>query len=452
MGIKALMFAVFRRGGHYWSLFFGVLLCALVFGCGRQENTQGKTVVRFSFWGDYKDLAMWKTIAANFEKANPDIKMKLEYISGDYGRKLPLVMASGTAADVVEMDDEVYPSYAVRGYLLNLKPYVQRDRAELKIDDFFPTSLESFTYRGFQGGLPWDGGPVLVYYNKDMFDKAHIPYPTNNWTWAQFRAIAKKLTHIDKEGDGANDRFGTNISVDGMLGVEPVVWSFGGRVLNPEHTKFVMNSPKALQAFQFMYDLKWQDHSVAWAGEGESIMTEDQLLRGGVGMVLGGTYMMANLEAFKGKNVMRWGITEVPRGPYGDQYTRVTWDGISINAKTPYKEQSWRFIKFLLNEQSQALVGRMGRSLPVRRADALKYFMQGWKNVNVHEVLKAADHGRMTPITPKYLEISQAMQPFMDKMNLGMIKPKAALDAMAPKVDAVLAKELAKWGRKKKTP
>ena len=46
---------------------------------------------------------------------------------------------------------------------------------------------------------------TVLYFNKDMFDAAGIAYPTDDWTWEEFREAAKKLT-IDKNGDGTPDQ------------------------------------------------------------------------------------------------------------------------------------------------------------------------------------------------------------------------------------------------------
>ena len=37
----------------------------------------------------------------------------------------------------------------------------------------------------------------MINYNRDLFDKAGITYPTTGWTWDEFREVAKKLTIKD---------------------------------------------------------------------------------------------------------------------------------------------------------------------------------------------------------------------------------------------------------------
>ena len=436
-----------------------ILLLALVASgslpCyGQAESARaasgGRSVVRFSFWGNFKDLEFFKTIKANFEAENPDITINLEYITGDYGRKLPLLLVSNTAADIILMDDETYPSYAVRGYLEDLAPYIERDRAEIGLDDFLPTSLESFNYRGFQGGIPWDGLSVLIFYNKDLFDEVGIPYPREDWTWAEFRDIARRLTK-DLDGDGRPDQFGSNLSY-GFLGAEPLIWSFGGEILDKDRTHCALNSPEGLEAIQFLYDMKYKDHSIAWTGEMEGLLTEVQLLTGRVAMTLAGTYLMVTLESTKGG--MRWDVANIPYGPRGERYTRVSWDGISINARTRYKAEAWRFIKFLLNESSQRIIGETGRGMPVRRQYVIKYYVK--QDVPYHKALalEATSYGKCTPMTAKYNELDYAMTEVFDLLNTeysatdktrGRINPEQGLARIEAAVNTVMAKELASW-------
>lgn len=425
--------------------FFLVTVMLLSAGCPRAVPDAGKLPVRFSFWGNFKDFALWQDLITLFEEQHPTIRIKMEYIAARYEDKLPLQLMSGTAADVILMDDEIFPAYAVRGYLEDLRPYMERDAQELDLDRFLPTALESFNYRGFQGGMPWDGNVILIFYNKDMFDQAGIPYPEDGWTWNDFREISKRLTR-DVDGDGRTDQFGNNLSF-AFLPTLPLIWSFGADVLNADRTAFALDSPEGREALQFQYDMKYIDHSIAWTGELEGFMDEVMLLTGRVGMVMAGSYMMLTLGTVK--DGMRWGLAHLPRGPRGDRYTRMTWDGISINrdTSTAKKEASWTFIKFLLSEESQAMIARSGRAMPVRREYVLKYYCRDDTPVREEVALEATEYGRLTPITPKYLELRQIITRGMDILNYNTGTVDDALALMKPEINAALRREIDRWGR-----
>jgi len=403
----------------------------------------GKTVVRFSYWGDFNDNELWRRIIAGFERANPDVEVKREWIVGRYNQKLQLQLISDTAADVIMMDDDWFPGYSSRGYLEDLQPHIERDHDALRMGDLLPTALDSFRFRGLVGGFPWDGNAVLMFYNKDLFDAAGIPYPEADWTWDDFRRIARALTQ-DLDGDGRIDQFGTVLGFS-FLDFEPFIWSYGGSMLDESRTKAALNSDRGIEAAQLIFDMKWEDHSMAWSGEMEGMNKEVQLLTGRVGMVMAGSYFMFALQSLHGD--MRWGVAPMPAGPYGDRYTRVTWDGLSINVNSKCKEAAWRFIKYAVEEEAQALLARSGRGLPVHRSDVHAYYIRADSGVEEERALEAADYGRLTPITAKYQQLKQTAAKHFDKLNTAPDKltPAEALAAIEADINAVLAEELEKW-------
>jgi len=426
--------------------------------------------VRFAYWANYIENAFIVQVCEGFERENPGIKIKREWFVGDYGRKLQLVLITGKAADVLLMDDEIFPTYSVRGYLEDLRPYIMRrsDETERMLADelayietpkdkrdpafqrvCLPTALESFNYKGFQGGVPWDGNINLVFYNKDLFDEAGVPYPSDDWTWEDFRRVAKTLTE-DLDGDGNIDQFGTNVGFS-FLGFEPILWSFGGAVLNEDRDESAIHLPRALEAARFLHNMKFVDRSSPWASELEGFWTEVQILTGRVAMVPAMSYMIPALNRVK--HAMRWGLAHMPIGPHGDRYTRVTWDGISIYAHTTRekKELAWQFIKYFLNEKNQAIIGRQQRGLPVRRAQAREYYLDPDTPAKEEIALEAMEYGRLTPITPRYQELRDVITEEMDDLNNADATgatPEESFEKLGHQVNRVMEKELADWAQR----
>jgi multiple sugar transport system permease protein len=397
----------------------------------------------FSFWGSYLDLEMWRNVIDRFQEEHPEVTIDPEYSPGDYAQKLRLRLISNTASDLILMDDESFPGYSERGYLVDLAALLERDAEDLNLDDFLPTSLESFNFRGVQGGMPWGGFPVLMFYNKDMFDAAGVPYPEDDWTWEDFRVIARKLTR-DTDGNGVPDEFGANVGF-GFLDMEPVIWGFGGDILNEDSTRAVIDSPEALEALQFIYDIKFEDHSTAWMGESEGMAKEVELLTGKVGMVMSGWYLARQLMDIKGG--MRWGIAPMPSGPRGDRYTRVSWDGISINnaISDEKKAMCWEFLKFLLREDTQAFIAELGRSVPVHRTVAEEHFVQPETPVQEELALEGIDYGKLTPVTAKYDQLKNAIQRPFKEVEIGLKTPEEAVKLAEQDANAVLQAELERW-------
>jgi len=416
-----------------------LLLCLTLptgFGCSSgREAPEGKTQVRFCFWGGFLELKLWEELKALYERLYPDTVLELEYSPGEYHRKLRLNLIAGTAADVIMVDDEFYPTYSKSGNLEDLDPYIERDRDELNLDDFLPTSLESFIYEGKHFALPWDGFSVVVFYNCDIFDAAGVPYPEDDWTWDDLRRLAIALTK-DFDNDGRIDQFGFNITFT-WRDAEPIIWSYGGDILTPDKKRFAMNTPETIAALQYLYDLKFKHHTIPQAGELTGMLGEIQILTGRIAMLMAPAFMMTNM---RGVEAMRWDIVHMPSGPTG-KATRLSWDGLAIYPGSQHKEEAWRFIKTVLSDEGQRIVGKLQRNLPVRRSVALDTYIDPETPQKVEKFVEAIEYGRLTPITVKYAEIELAMQLEFDKLSLDRIDPATLVKDLEPRVNRILSEE-----------
>ncbi|MCP4646056.1 MAG: extracellular solute-binding protein [bacterium] len=461
---------------HRTSLAVCLVLTGLFIACtaGGSEpppassDSSGEPLeITFSYWANYKDEELFRFVCAGFEEKYPHIKVKRLWYVGDYGRKLQLDLITNTAADLILMDDETYPMYAIRGYLEDLAPYAARrtdfaegvfheeieklGMADAALDpdsELLPTATQSFNYRGLQGAMPWDGNVVVMYYNKEIFDEAGEPYPEEGWTWDDFRGMAKRMTK-DIDGDGRIDQFGTNFFFS-FLDFEPIIWSFGGQILNDDKTRSAIQEPRGVEAANFLHTIKYEDRSVAWTGEIEELNTEVLLLTGRVALVAAMTYMVPTLNRVD--DAMEWDLAPMPIGPYGDRHTRVTWDGISINARTTQdkKEAAWLFAKHLLSDEVQSFIGTTQRGLPVRRRFAEEDYVDPDTPAKEEVALAATDYGHLTPITPRYLDLRDAMASEFDRLNffeVDDITVEGAFARLGPKINKVLDKEVEDWAR-----
>lgn len=66
-------------------------------------------------------------------------------------------------------------------------------------NSLYPVVLDALEYNGSIYAVPRDITSKVMFLNKKMFDDADVPYPNENWTWNDFREIAKKLTKKDSQ-------------------------------------------------------------------------------------------------------------------------------------------------------------------------------------------------------------------------------------------------------------
>jgi multiple sugar transport system substrate-binding protein len=159
------------------------------------DNDGGITTVRyFTFSAAPDHEADLDRVVTAFEKEHSDIKVQVETAPYDsYFTKLQTAVAGGTSPDTFELNYENFVTYAASGALAKLDGV---DAAP-----YAPSLLEAFQYDDTQYGLPESFSNVVLYYNKDLFEKAGVDEPTADWTWADEQAAAKKLTAKGVYGD-----------------------------------------------------------------------------------------------------------------------------------------------------------------------------------------------------------------------------------------------------------
>jgi carbohydrate-binding protein len=154
-----------------------------------------KVTVRLSGWASSPaETALLESLLYKFSIENPDILVKYEPITGDYKQVLLTSIASGTEPDIFYVDIFWWLELAANDALLPLDNLMAT--SGVSRDDFIPALIDAFTYKGKTYGIPKDFNTLGMFYNKALFDKAGLAYPTDDWTWDDLRAAAEKLTDL----------------------------------------------------------------------------------------------------------------------------------------------------------------------------------------------------------------------------------------------------------------
>lgn len=310
-------------------------------------------VVRLSGWASSpSETALLESLLYRFSVENPDIQVKYEPITGDYKQALLTSIASGTEPDVYYIDIFWWQELAKNDVLLPI------DDFGVKRDEFVPSLIEAFTFDGKTYGIPKDFNTLGMFYNKDLFDKAGLEYPTDDWTWDNLKEAASKLTDLS---DATKPVYGFCTPPD--PGRFPAfVFQNGGTVMNADTSDTTLDSKAAVQAAEFYTSFRAEGIGATPADLGEG--WQGTLFgKGQCAMVYEGGWLIPYLrDQFPGT---KYGVVLPPAGPAGEGNLifTVAW-GISANTKNP--DASWRVVEFLTNEASQKTVLESGFALPSR--------------------------------------------------------------------------------------
>lgn len=316
-----------------------------------------KTEVRLSGWASSpSETALLESLLYKFSVENPDILVKYEPITGDYKQALLTGIASGTEPDIFYVDIFWWQELAKNDVLLPIDDMMKA--SGVKREDFIPSLIDAFTFDGKTYGIPKDFNTLGMFYNKDLFDKAGLEYPTDDWTWDNLKESAAKLTDLSD----------TNKPVYGFCtppdpGRFPAfVFQNGGTVMNADFSDTTLDSDAAVKAAEFYTSFRSEKIGAIPSDLGEG--WQGTLFgKGQCAMVYEGGWLIPYLrDQFPGT---KYGVVLPPAGPAGEgnMIFTVAW-GISANTKNP--EATWKVMEFLTNEASQTAVLESGFALPSR--------------------------------------------------------------------------------------
>lgn len=430
------------------KMLFPVLLIAalLLSGCGGQTPPEAvpseggqpaaeAVELKFMLWGAPEELAVWNAIVDEFQAQNPGIKVNVEVSDWTaYWEKLKTMLAAGTPPDLFAMDAPYYLDYQTRGVLKNLQPYVDANPDMLQ--GVYPQTLEAYKTAGGYFGLPRDFQTIVLFYNKDMFDKAGVAYPTADWTYDDLRQASKDLT-MDTNGDGVADQYGFTADLwDMELAWSSAIWAHGGDILSADHTQTLIGEPAARQAWQVFHDMMFQDKSMPDVNTAASYGLD--LFQAGIAaMTPIGHWAVPGYNAAN----FQWDVAPMPKGPAGSA-TSVNSAGFVVAEASEHPEEAFEFIKFVLSQSGQTRLTELGFAIPVLKsvAESPVFLEQQGTSINQQAFLDSLAFAHMKPVFKGYDEWSAAVGDGMIPIWTGEAELNATLDEIVKAADEVLAK------------
>lgn len=341
-----------------------LLLASVAFAAAAQQVT-----LRYFMW-DPQFQQLEEQLIKEFEKENPGIKVAMTALDPEnFWIRLSAMAAAGELPDVFSMSTGYIDNWAKDGLLMDIQDLVDRD---IRKDDYFHEVFSETRYPDKESSnmyaIPYAWVTPVLFFNKDMFDKAGVAYPTDDWTWDNFREAAQKLT-IQSNPSRPPEQYGF-WWYGRYTHIEPWVYANGGRILNDQKTRIQFDE-KAREALQFLADLT-NVYKVSPAHRDVvGIRQQDLFPFQQTAMWVDGSFMIANTRDMAGDS-FRWGIAKVPHGPSGtpeDIRTYFWPDSVAISATTKVRDEAWKFVQFLIGK-NRPVESFMAGKVPIFKATA----------------------------------------------------------------------------------
>jgi multiple sugar transport system substrate-binding protein len=318
--------------------------------------------VKFYVRGDEAIFGVFDRLKEAFKEVEPDLEINIEQAPGDdWHDKFLLKLASNDVPDCLFECDCTITTSIRNGALLPLDDLIAGD-SRFNKEAYLPIAFNASVFEDQTYGLPYDGGSLVMFYNKSLLEEAGVPPldPVTPISWDQLIEYSKALTK-DRGGKRANeDGFDSGRIL--QYGLAPAswlpwvyVWGNGGEVLTAEG-KVALAEPAAVEGLQFMADLM-NVHHVApnpQATEGNTI----SFLTGNVAIEYQGVWNMVRYNELD----FDWDVAPFPTGQ--KQVSTGWYSPLSITANAANRDGAWKWVSFCCSEPGQTIVAELGQAVP----------------------------------------------------------------------------------------
>jgi multiple sugar transport system substrate-binding protein len=391
---------------------------------GSAPSAEGASL-RLGVWADPDQVPFFNNWVKPFQDKGHTVNIEYEAWTSSW-TKVPTQFSAGTAPDVIEMSNYTL-QFGPQGVLADQHPYLDVD-ADIKMDNYVAVPFEKFDYQGKLISFPMCLTIQFLSYNKDIFDKAGIDYPTADWKWDDMVQTALKLTK-DKDGNGPQDanfditnvvQWGIEMALDEESGWSALVYQNGADYWKNNYTEPNFTDPAVIEAFQFLADMINKE-KVAPSPAAQAKFSGSAFQAGQAAMARQGTYML--LPYIKNITSFAWDVVVPPSG----KTTGVMADGIgwSINNASTVRDQAWQLVKFF-NTEGQEYMGSQKFGIPILKSAYDSFGSPPPENVSS---LKAEfDYGHRWPTYTNQQQVDDFINQKTADIFNGTTPPAAGLD------------------------
>lgn len=421
----------------------GAMTLALV-GCtpggGGATELDTTAPVTLTWWTGQtaESEAILEKLAGEFHDLHPNVTIKISSgapTTDDLLQKISAGFISGDYPDI----SYAYGSWAGEldssGRMLDITKKVADP--SVAWDQIPESGRETATQNGKVIGFPALIDNLSLLYNKTLFDAAGLDYPTNDWSWDDFRATAKALT------DPATQTFGFGYPVadveDNTWRLWPLLWQKGGDIVDSSGTKAAFDSQAGIEALDFLRSMAVDDQSVYLDQTNEKF--EPLFISGSIGMIIDGPWLLSDLLIGE----TDYGVSFLP----GFDGNHMSISGPDIWALFDHQDVNrahWTYelMKWITDPEQDARYNLALGNLPLRPAaeqDMPEFKTVGDQYVGYDVIVENFKNiQKIRPTSAGYPALSSAVATAIAKVLQGQATSEDALKEAAEQANKALAK------------
>jgi len=361
-----------------------------------------KITLKWALW-DYETTVYWGALVDAYKKVKPNVTIEhTDLGSADYMTVLAAELSgTGSKFDIVTIKD--VPGYATLVQKNTLEPldsYISKAGIDLAK---FGGITNQVTVDGKLYELPFRSDFWLVYYNKDLFDKKGIAYPTNDMTFEQYDALARQV---------ADPTFGSEVYGAHYHTWRSAVQLFG--VLDGKHS--ILDSDYGFFAPYYNMVLSQMKDGIAMAYTDvstQSLHYSAAFSNGNVAMLnMGSWYISTMINSLKKGDYDKelcgnWGLVKYPHAEgVAAGSTLGTITGLSVTSASKQKEAAFDFVNWVSGPEGAEVMANTG-NFPAMSTEGVRAIISGLEGFP-----KDAESAKALEVSNLYLEV-----PYADKVS-----------------------------------
>ena len=376
--------------------------------------------VTFQYWADEQKEGIDNMVSI-FNKANPNIKVEATLIPGrePHYNRLMASLPSGTGPDIMTHNSNIMDYL---GYLYPLDDIIPK--TSIDVSKFPKSIIDFYTFDGKLYAIPKDFDTIAIFYNKELFKKAGVPFPTANWNWEEFRQTAAKLTKGNVVGFACDWE-------DAQVGFGNFVRQARGGPVHVPGPGVKVNDSTVVDALEFIRKLMYVDKVAIDGVEISETNASDLFMSERVAMISHGSWKVGPFFGAMGDNL---GVTEMPKGQF--QACQINGLGFALNKGTKNYDAAVKFLEFIASKEGQAATAKV--VIPAYEG-AADQWLAAFPTLDLKVFLDSVRFAYTEAPYPKNTRATNAM--LVDQVAVIVRDPKVNIKAELDKAQAKMEAE-----------
>lgn len=366
-----------------------MLAIVLAFGCfggcscGDDDEDDGKIKIIVGVQSDTAENSLMRKWKAEYEKTNPEIKIAIQNISGNYAQSMQQFEDAGKKApDIIWTTGEQHAKWSDHGLFINLKSRIESDTSSDKIDfdNFYPEMVEMTHKNAIDDGIyfvPRDYNKCIIVINKKVFrdcgfTDVEIAGLKDDWGYTQFLTVCQRLrTAMDSDSRYGDKTKAVPLDarIDFNASYIPLLLQCGAKLIE-DNGKVDYTSSANIEAYKAIHDLVDKGYIA------------DELNRSAAAF----DYVKAAMKVDVRPNIpnlpdtpedydidfLPLPLDQVGVGCSGYAISKYAKERVSDSEfnteKLTNEEYAYRFIKYIVSEAGQRVGSEIGSIIPVLKS------------------------------------------------------------------------------------